>query len=778
MHSEKISPATGKPLKKHEKSGLKFLREEQEDQFWEEVTYWNEEQFSDPKWKQVLRRIDQLTQEHNLVEFGWPSPSPPPPGRSDPIPGGCQPSLRSFSSITAPRDTHPLRIDIPGSRQPPLRSFSSVTAPKDNHPFRVDIPGSQRLSLRSFSSFTAPTGAHPLRPAHLPRIDTGSPTTPRPRWDVVVPGPVTPLSATAGPSRNAFAEGGFWASLTPKTSSVTSESIPVTPITAMPIRRTPSLLVDPESRAAYDSVNQDVTAMAFRLCANRSAIRTSSTIKNKSVHPSLVKPRDLRLAAETILSTLQYLLPDSSSTPVVEKLHCFAEEQTEILLEHNIGTMEQLRDLDYWMWFEDDIDIVSTILDGQRDALRMNRRRRKEREVALDEQAVRLAWAVKILNDKENLKDEDSDEDEGYEYGNIMRSLKNETTSAKEDRDNNTRTRTAQRSASSPIKPTPGTFPLSLRSRQATFSNYSRPMLRHPKSSSGSLSRSHAIKSRPDHLSINTTSTLATQIEQDVVSPRDRFVRHTAPSIEDLSSWANEIKLMERKRTEMKLAGKWNAADDAFRRQNKRFGGSFGESAAVGGISHPAFRFWHFNHHDDEAENEDYDANNSSSTDSWVCTTAKAIERDARALKDWKMEQNKGGNDEDEALKTLPTTPTLPNEYRLLFPPLTFSPSPSPPPESSRESSPTPHPRFPRPYNRHAATSHERRFPFTSKSKTKLKSPLSASKLTTVTSPKSDLFASPQPMSNPSTPRTINAWEEELTRLADMERLRQLGSFG
>ena len=97
VQKEKISPATGKPLKKHEKSGLKFLKEEQEDKFWEEVTYWNKERFSEPKWKEELRRIGQVAQEYKIIEFGWhpPSPSPSPPKDPEPTASGRRLLLHS-----------------------------------------------------------------------------------------------------------------------------------------------------------------------------------------------------------------------------------------------------------------------------------------------------------------------------------------------------------------------------------------------------------------------------------------------------------------------------------------------------------------------------------------------------------------------------------------------------------------------------------------------------------------------------------------------------------
>ena len=701
VQNEKISPATGKPLKKHEKAGLKFLKEEQEDKFWEEATYWNNERFSEPKWKEELRRIGQLVQEHKLIEFGWHPSSPPPPKN-------CE-----------------------------------------------STSGDRQLLLQSWSSLTAPTGAHPLRPAHLPRIDTGSSTTPRPRWDVVTSGPVTPLSATAGPIKNAFAEGGFWASLTPKTSSLAGDSVPATPITAIPVEHVALPPTDPEARAAYDSVNQEVNAMALQLCASRLALRRSTSADYDVIHPAMVKPRDTRLAAEFTLSALQCPLPTLESICLPEKLDRFASEELEVLRQFSVPSMEKLRDIDAWLLFDDKTGMLSTILEAQRDNLKMNRYRRKEKEVTVNEQAARLAWAVKILGDKESIKEgDDSDEDEIYEYGNIMRSLENGTTTT-EEVDNGVRNRILQRSASSPIKPTPGSLPITLRSRQAshTFSNSPRPAARYP-TASGSLSHSHATKNRPAHLSIN--STLDTHAEK-VLSPQDRGVRRQGPSIEDLSFWADELKMMERKRTEMKLAGRWNAGEDAYGRQ-QRFEDGAGEAGVrnmiVGGSVHPAFRSWADNDDDgggrEGMEDEEEDSTiSSTSTMSWVCKTANVIERNAHALRKWDEGQNRNeskgegegeaeGEDIDEKTPTgFYLDPTHRQQEQSPFPPLRPLP--------------------PSPYKRHLLTSHERRFALPP-GPTSPSSPSSPSQtaLPQPTTTPDRIVTLPHDTISPSTPRTIS----------------------
>ena len=76
QNEAEISPATGKPLKKHEKWGLKGLNEEQQVKFWEDVIYWSKERFLEAKWREVVRRIERAKEEDNVIVFGWRPPRP------------------------------------------------------------------------------------------------------------------------------------------------------------------------------------------------------------------------------------------------------------------------------------------------------------------------------------------------------------------------------------------------------------------------------------------------------------------------------------------------------------------------------------------------------------------------------------------------------------------------------------------------------------------------------------------------------------------------------
>jgi hypothetical protein len=540
-----ISPATGRPISQHEAAGLKGLTKQQHAKFWEEVTYWDKERFTEAKWRQVLKRIWRVKQEHCMIVLGW---HPPP----SPIP--------------------------------------SIVTPEGRH-----------LLLHSSSSLTAPTGAHPLRPAHLPRIETSSPTIPRPRWDIVFPGRATPLSTMTDSVNNAFAEGGFWASLT----------TPKTPVTAIPIAKTPTTVTlpepwipdsptDPEAKVTYEEIKHDVNKMALQLCASRYSLRCSLDSEFDVIHPSMVRPHDTLLAAQLTLASYQLPLPLSSYVDVLlpQKIEAYADEEAAGARQYGISSREKLEDVDVWLQFDETTGGLTTILEAQCDLLRMNRNRRKSRDVAVEGRAIRLAWAVKVVDDSQyfvdNVADGDSDGsegDEGYEYGNFIRSLglaegdsirsnmstlELSFTNSSDIRGSGTdkSMEMARRSASSPIKVTEGFGyeDLPLRSRNLTLSNLSNatpspnnhtnietPNFPHARgilrSNATATANTSSRCNQHGHLSINTSLANPSLGTSSTMSPQERDTRHKGPSIEDLNSWADELKKMERKRAEIRLEG-------------------------------------------------------------------------------------------------------------------------------------------------------------------------------------------------------------------------------
>jgi hypothetical protein len=532
QYQVQISPATGKELHSREKSGLKYLTPEQHAKFWEAVIHWNKERFSEAKWQEALRRIERAKKESVMKVLG---------------------------------------------SQIPLRIY---------HSFRT--PGGRQLLLQSSSSLTARTGAHPLRPAELPRLETASPTTPRPRWDVVCAGPVTPLSATSGSKKgNAFAEGGFWANLTPKT-PVTAIPVPTTPITAIPAEPwVPAVPTDPEAKAAYDEVHEEVHLMSLNLCASRLALHSSSNSEYDVIHPSMVKPKDELLAAEFTLESRQVDLSKHIQPDLPEKIERFADEEATALRSYSVRTADELRDIDTWLHFEEKTKDLTTILEAQRDILRMNRDRRKNGSLRLSDQAVRLAWATNIVEDKEYAvaskadgSNTDSDEDEGYDYSNFVRSIRSISSqeSLGDDEPDSLRssvdvygnpsslTSRDRGPSEGPTMFTPGILPL--RSRKGTMNT-------DDTSPSNVMRRSNATAHRKN-LSIST-SISPTDTAQ--MSPEERGLRRMGPSTGDLANWAEELRKMEHKRAEMALSRL--SASSGRKKENH---------GSVDGVVHPAFR--------------------------------------------------------------------------------------------------------------------------------------------------------------------------------------------
>ncbi|KAH6843616.1 hypothetical protein B0T12DRAFT_506073 [Alternaria alternata] len=541
-----ISPITGKPIARHEAAGLKGLTREQYPKFWEEVRNWTTDHFSSAKWHQVVKCIWRRNQEDYMMVIGW---------------------------------------------RPPPRPIHSIAAPRGRH-----------VLLYSSSSFTAPTGAHPLRPANLPRIETGSPTTPRPRWDVVSAGPATPLSATAGPVKNAFAEGGHWASLTPKTSA-----------TGTPTATTP---------------------MALQLCASRHALRRSFSAENDVIHPSMVRPKDTLLAVELTLESYQMpgSLADYIDAVLPSKLETYADEEAAGARQYNITSGEMLEDKDAWLGYDEQTGAFTTILEARRDLLRMNRERRKGRDVAVGEGGVRLAWATKVVCDIEGemerrreLDGEDSD-DEGYDYSNFVRSLTYSSS-----RESELDISLAQRSSSSPVKPTYGHDTLPLRNRTFTLSNLlagaasSDP---HTHSHADFLRRSNTTNRSRHSLRIDTSDqyTPSSNRQSSLISPQERGTRRRGPSMQALSSWADELKKMERKRAEIRLDGGLvvDVKDDVSVVDAKDNG------FVINGCMHPALRGGGEGGSEQEGGGQGRRSRGAtgSSTKSWRCNTAVEVERD------------------------------------------------------------------------------------------------------------------------------------------------------
>lgn len=261
-------------------------------------------------------------------------------------------------------------------------------------------------------------------------ISTGgsrTPSTPRKRCDVTSCDPGTPLSpSTPG---NAFAAGGFWEQLTPKT------PVPQTTLPAMPASPySPIVPRDHEARTAYKQVKDEVDAMARTICADRWSAYSSITDSN-DIPKCLVRSKDVLRAAEMTLEYRQVDLKTAIEPQLPELLEHLANQESEILRAHAVKDIFELLDLDMWLQIDEETLVFTTLLDAQRDLIRMHRDRRRSNFIKVTDSAIQQAWATRILEDAEHMDEADGDnssthsDDKDYGYNNFLRSIKGATSS-------------------------------------------------------------------------------------------------------------------------------------------------------------------------------------------------------------------------------------------------------------------------------------------------------------------------------------------------------------
>jgi hypothetical protein len=142
--------------------------------------------------------------------------------------------------------------------------------------------------------------------------------------------------------------------------------------------------------------------------------------------------------AEITLRYRQVNLAKTIDPDLPRTLNALFEEEKRIIDLYSVKNASELLDLDMWLRVEDQNRTFTTILDVQREMLRMHHNRRKSKHLSLPDQAVQQAWATRILEDAERAVAADdrssysSDETNGYEYGNFLRSIKRETSSGSE----------------------------------------------------------------------------------------------------------------------------------------------------------------------------------------------------------------------------------------------------------------------------------------------------------------------------------------------------------
>jgi hypothetical protein len=534
-------------------------------------------------------------------------------------------------------------VEAPPASKPQFR-------PNRRRPERLMATDEMPLVTKTFNRSqtadvpTPPPVESPLRSAKsiflLTRNTALSMT--RENWAVITSGPATPLSPT--PTGNAFAIGGFWEALTPKTPATPVLATPVTAIPNSPY--SPVVPRDPEARDAYNKVKREVEAMARTICAARMSAHT--TISNSNDIPdSLLKPKDLLKAAQIIVKHRQVKLKSVIDPGLPGRLRTLAAEETQITRQHSIKDTPELLDTDEWLRVDETAFESTTIYDSQRDAMRMHQKRRKSKDLKISDAAIYLAWAVRILEDAERVVANDdtsstlSDEDKGYEYNNCIRSIKSEVSSSSdlasmkdvslrssggtgmESFPSLSRETTwmsqSQRSSTSPRK----SYGMNMRSRENSYGQSPSPEKLQRTSTSPRKSPGFPLRSRENSYSttpcpvkrtsaagLSRTTTLIKEEDEDEsapLTPEEKSFRHMGASHTDLSDWAQQLKDMEeRQKTKMAVFAKFPALRDHPALQ---------DPAAL--ADHPAFR----SAPRDRSETVD-------ETDSWRRSSASQHERE------------------------------------------------------------------------------------------------------------------------------------------------------
>jgi hypothetical protein len=414
------------------------------------------------------------------------------------------------------------------------------------------VVGRRRPPPLTTSTSAPPAAMADVRspPAELPRLSTANSLLPLGRR---VRGPSTPSSAG-----NAFAPGGFWEQLTPKTPA--PAPTPQTPISAIPPSPfSPIVPKDRDARAAYDQVKGEAEAVARTICANRMSVYY--TVKNSDDIPKkLLRRKDLLKGAETILEQRQANLQTTINPDLPKLLRDIAEEEAKILQQYSVKDIFGLVDADMWLRVDYQPLTFTTLLDVQRELIRMHHNRRKDRVLELPDHAVHQAWATRILEDAEHALEFDGDdssvqseEDKGYNYNNFLRSIKREATSS-----SNLVAMLEKKQASHSSLRTSGTNLDSLNlSRQTTLASLSGSQdtsHRLPFRSSGhtladspcpSPRKRESGPGRNRGLGRITTNIKEGDTSPAPLSPEDRAYRRQGASIQDLDAWSKQLKEME-----------------------------------------------------------------------------------------------------------------------------------------------------------------------------------------------------------------------------------------
>jgi hypothetical protein len=324
---------------------------------------------------------------------------------------------------------------------------------------------------------------------------------------------------------------------------------------------------DPVAVQVIEKIQDEIGSLARKYCFARHRIRLSPD-EDSYIPDAYIGPEDMMTAAQVALNYRQVKLKTAIIKDLPDRLRSFAAEETTMRQQLCIKDEAEISEQNDWMNDEaftkmqpfktisedadgKDYELGSTdhdtptslavsILDEQRKALRMLRKQRIGNDLELTGEMLHAAWATRLMEDVEQLleyEDDTSDSsdeyDDGYDYGNVLRSIKEETIA---------RSRGLSSLAEALSNSDLAANLASIEARLNALQTVSWRRSEEPRSSERS-STSSVMEQRP---SIETIE----EIPSADLSPVDRDFRHRGPDLADLDDWAEELKKMEAMRIE------------------------------------------------------------------------------------------------------------------------------------------------------------------------------------------------------------------------------------
>lgn len=545
--------------KPHVRHALKYMTDDEQREKAMEIAMAWKKKFAAKKWKPIVAAIEAAHKEDNArraqgTEFTCAHDVIHSDGSQWLVTGIQRHKVPRLEGVIVPATERPCTMTTASAPAVPQATVTPTT-------IRQELP-CQHTS----------TVLLPLRRMLTPL------TLRRHRWDIITPGPVTPLSPL--PSANSFTN---W--LRPKPAPPGEQNLVSTPVTAIYYEPgSPTLVKDVDTRDAYNSVKKRIDSLARRHCLARFKVHSNDC--SDFVPAAMIKPDDTLQAALAIMDSHCLKLKEFIIKDLPDRLQSHATTETELLSCLRIEDEADLEQQNEWM---NHVTVVATsisdvdehvdhvpepaslavsILDEQRAVLR-NLRKQCESLLAVRTEALAAAWAMTILDDAERrarVVDDDSSSgseiedvhDEGYSYGNFLRHIKSEmSTSANAGAlaftvDEVCNSDFISTHSQSITNRTPG-------SRRTSGS-------RLPGRSSSSPSKENRWSERLSESTVlsNDKQTCSFYLRSDLqvvtetsketpasdLSPEDREFRHRAPDLAALNHWAQELQKMEAMRAE------------------------------------------------------------------------------------------------------------------------------------------------------------------------------------------------------------------------------------